>query len=69
MDGYAIRSDDTRGASMKHPILLEFIGRITAGQNSTTRLNPERAVAIATGSRVPKGANAVVMVEHARATG
>jgi len=65
MDGYAVRSDDTRGASIKHPTLLEFIGRLTAGQNTHLTIEPGKTAAVATGSRVPKGANAVVMIEHA----
>jgi molybdenum cofactor synthesis domain-containing protein len=64
MDGYAIKSNDTRGASMKHPILLDVIGRITAGQEVQHMVESGKAVAIATGARVPKGADAVVMVEN-----
>jgi molybdopterin molybdotransferase len=64
MDGYAIKSNDTRGASMKHPILLDVIGRITAGQEAQHMVESGKAVAIATGARVPKGADAVVMVEN-----
>ena len=64
MDGYAIKSKDTKGASMKKPILLDVIGRITAGQNSRYMVESGKAVAIATGARIPKGADAVVMVEN-----
>jgi molybdenum cofactor synthesis domain-containing protein len=63
-DGYAIKSNDTRGASMKHPVLLDVIGRITAGQEAQYMIESGKAVAIATGARVPKGADAVVMVEN-----
>src|SRR5919108_5453304 len=34
MDGYAIKSNDTKEASIKHPILLDIVGRITAGQDT-----------------------------------
>jgi molybdopterin molybdotransferase len=64
MDGYAIKSSDTRGASMKHPILLDIIGRITAGQDEHYIVESGKAVAIATGARIPKGADAVVMIEN-----
>jgi molybdopterin molybdotransferase len=64
MDGYAIKSTDTKGASMKQPILLDVIGRITAGQNLRYMVEPGKAVAIATGARIPKGSDAVVMVEN-----
>jgi molybdopterin molybdotransferase len=63
-DGYAIKSNDTRGASMKHPVLLDVIGRITAGQEAQYMIESGKAVAIATGARVPKGADAVVMIEN-----
>ena len=63
-DGYAIKSIDTKGASMKRPALLDVIGRITAGQNSRYMVESGKAVAIATGARIPKGADSVVMVEN-----
>jgi molybdenum cofactor synthesis domain-containing protein len=63
-DGYAIKSNDTKGASMKQPALLDVIGRITAGQNSRYMVESGKAVAIATGARIPKGADSVVMVEN-----
>jgi molybdenum cofactor synthesis domain-containing protein len=64
MDGYAIKSNDTRGASMKHPVLLDVIGRIYAGQDTQYIVESGKAVAIATGARIPKGADTVVMVEN-----
>lgn len=64
MDGYAVKAGDTRGVSSKRPALLDVIGRITAGQDARYRVEPGKAVAIATGARIPEGADAVVMVEH-----
>jgi len=64
MDGYAIKSNDTKGASMKRPILLDVIGRITAGQDARYKVESGKAVAIATGAKIPEGTDAVVMVEH-----
>jgi len=64
MDGYAVKSSDTRGATNKRPALLDVIGRITAGQDALYAVKPGKAVAIATGARIPEGADAVVMVEH-----
>ncbi len=64
MDGYAVKSSDTRGASNKRPALLDVIGRITAGQDALYAVKPGKVVAIATGARIPEGADAVVMVEH-----
>jgi molybdopterin molybdotransferase len=64
MDGYAIKSNDTRGASMKHPVLLDVVGRIYAGQDTQYIVESGKAVAIATGARIPKGADTVVMIEN-----
>lgn len=64
MDGYAIRSSDVKKASGKRPVLLDVIGKITAGQDVKYKVESGKAVAIATGARIPEGADAVVMVEH-----
>ncbi|MGI0015494.1 MAG: molybdopterin molybdotransferase MoeA, partial [Nitrososphaera sp.] len=64
MDGYAIKSNDTKDASNKHPVLLEIIGRIAAGQDRRYKVKPGKAVAIATGARIPEDADAVIMVEN-----
>jgi molybdopterin molybdotransferase len=64
MDGYAIKSNDVKEASKRHPILLDVIGRITAGQDPGYKVESGKAVAIATGAKIPEGADAVVMVEH-----
>jgi molybdopterin molybdotransferase len=64
MDGYAIKSNDVKKASKKHPILLDVIGSITAGQYVKYKVESGKAVAIATGAKIPEGADAVVMVEH-----
>lgn len=64
MDGYAIKSNDTKKASTKRPVLLDVIGRITAGQDARYRVESGKAIAIATGAKMPEGADAVVMMEH-----
>jgi molybdenum cofactor synthesis domain-containing protein len=66
MDGYAIKAVDAKNASMEHPVMLDVIGKITAGQDAQYKVESGKAVAIATGARIPKGADAVVMVEHAQ---
>jgi len=66
MDGYAVKSNNTKKASKTHPVLLDVIGRITAGQDVQYKIESGKAVAIATGAKIPEGADAVVMVEHAQ---
>ena len=64
MDGYAVKAEDTFGADEANPIQLKVIGRIKAGQQPEVEVNHGEAVEIATGAPLPRGANAVVMVEY-----
>jgi molybdopterin molybdotransferase len=66
MDGYAIKSADTKGASTKNPILLQVVGKIYAGHDGQYKVRSGNAVAIATGARLPKGADAVAMIEYTK---
>jgi len=64
MDGYAVRAADTFGASPSVPAYLAITGTIEMGQTITTVLRKGQAMRIATGGMLPRGADAVVMVEH-----
>ncbi|AGB37810.1 molybdopterin molybdotransferase MoeA [Natronococcus occultus] len=57
MDGYAVRATDTFGASDRSPEVLRIGDRDGA-------VGPDRAVRVHTGSALPDGADAVVMIEH-----
>jgi molybdopterin molybdotransferase len=63
MDGYAIRAADVTGASEAEPVRLAVVGEVRAGQAPDAALGAGGAVRIATGARVPPGADAVVPVE------
>ncbi len=63
MDGYAIRSADTGAATEASPIRLEVIGDVRAGVATDVSVRPGTAARIATGARLPDGADAVVPVE------
>lgn len=63
MDGYAVRSADTHGATDDTPVELRIIGDIAAGAAPEVTVVPGAAVRIATGARLPDGADAVVPVE------
>jgi molybdopterin molybdotransferase len=63
MDGYAVRSEDVRGASREHPKSLRVTGTVAAGAASEFRVGPGEAVRIMTGGPVPVGADSVVRVE------
>src|SRR6056297_1962358 len=71
MDGYAVRASDTHGASNRSPAILQ-IARKTPGGSPTedddesdgaSRLDPDTAARVHTGSAVPAGADAVVRIE------
>ena len=64
MDGYAVRAADTFGASPSVPMYLRIAGSIEMGEAARTALRKGQAMRIATGGMLPRGADAVVMVEH-----
>ncbi|MEQ6376974.1 molybdopterin molybdotransferase MoeA [Bacillaceae bacterium S4-13-56] len=62
-DGYAIRSEDTRNASLQNPVKFKVIDHIGAGQLSTKTVGQFEAVRIMTGAQIPDGADCVAMFE------
>jgi molybdopterin molybdotransferase len=64
MDGYAVRAQDTFGASEGSPALLQLTGESLMGQAPSVSVHQGEAVRIATGAMLPEGADAVVMVEY-----
>ncbi len=65
MDGYAVRSADTLGASAYNPIRLQMVGRSGPGQPFAHPIGPQEAVQIMTGAPMPPGADAVLPAEMA----
>jgi molybdopterin molybdotransferase len=63
MDGYAVRSQDTKGASEKTPRVLRVIDIVLAGSISRQEVVPGTAVRIMTGAPIPRGADSVVQFE------
>jgi molybdopterin molybdotransferase len=64
MDGYAVRSQDTKGASSNSPIFLRVIDTVLAGSISRQEVVAGTAVRIMTGAPVPRGADSVVQFEN-----
>ena len=69
MDGYAVRAEDTAGASPATPRRLRRIETIYTGQVPQKRVEQGECAAIATGAPLPEGADAVVMVEETDSDG
>ncbi len=67
MDGYAVFSGSTFGASDASPAWLALKGSIAMGDIPEFELEPGQAARISTGGMLPKGADSVVMIEHTEA--
>lgn len=65
MDGYALRAEDVAGL----PARLKCIGESAAGHGFAGSVGAGEAARIFTGAPIPKGADAVLMQEHARTDG
>jgi len=65
VDGFAVRAADTVGASEREPKTLALNGEVlTPGTVPQLTVAPGTATLIATGGMVPRGADAVIMVEQ-----
>jgi putative molybdopterin biosynthesis protein len=65
MDGFAVLASDTFGATEKVPVRLALHGEsIPTGVSPRHEVKPGTATTIATGGMLPRGADAVVPVEH-----
>jgi molybdopterin molybdotransferase len=60
MDGYAVRAEDTFGASDRSPQVLRRTGE---------SVGPGEAAQVHTGSNLPEGADAVIMIEEVEEVG
>jgi molybdopterin molybdotransferase len=63
VDGYAVCSPATYGASNNLPIYLKIIGEGEMGQKNNYILGHDQAVLIHTGGMIPTTADSVVMIE------
>ncbi len=64
MDGYAVKSSDTFGATESMPAYLTITGEVEMGRMSEATLQTGNCIKIPTGGLLPDGADAVVMFEH-----
>jgi len=69
MDGFAVKAEDTFSAEEDKPVKLRIVGSIRAGEIPSVEVDKGCAVEISTGAVMPKGANAVVMVEYTTVRG
>lgn len=64
MDGFAVKSGSTFGASESNPAYLEVVGNVRMGSAPGFTIEAGQAARIPTGGMLPAGADAVVMIEH-----
>jgi molybdopterin molybdotransferase len=64
MDGYAVVAEDTFGAGRSEPKRLQCVATAYTGDTSFLSLTRGECIEIATGAPLPRGADAVVMVEE-----
>ncbi len=69
MDGYAVIAEDTFGAGPSSPKTLRAVDRIYTGQVPSRAIGPGECAEVATGSPLPPGATAVVIVEETEGDG
>jgi len=68
MDGFAVIAEDTFNADEQHPVRLRLIGEVEAGNATPYSASKGQALEIATGAPMPRGTDAVVMVEYTKRT-
>jgi molybdopterin molybdotransferase len=66
MDGFAVRSEDVRGATAGRPATLRVIESVPAGGFPSLPVGRGQATRIMTGAPVPADADGIVRLEHVR---
>ena len=63
MDGYAVKAEDTFGASPSNQKVIKKIGTIEIGEQTDLVLTSGEAIRISTGAAIPKGSDSVIKIE------
>ncbi len=69
VDGYAVRAEDTYQADEDNPVGLRLVGEVEVGERPRVSIGEGECAEISTGAPIPRGANAVVMVEYTSQSG
>lgn len=67
MDGYAVLSSDTIEAREDRPLSLRLMGSVPMGRRPDLQISRGETAEVSTGSMMPDGADAVVMIEYCQA--
>ena len=63
LDGYAFRGAESEGAAKEHPVTLQVVGKIYAGEAFDGIIESGQALKLMTGSPIPEGADCVIRQE------
>jgi putative molybdopterin biosynthesis protein len=66
MDGFAVRSQDTIESREDRPVCMQLAGRVPMGRRPDVSISSGQAAEVSTGSMIPPGADAVVMIEYSQ---
>lgn len=69
VDGYAIKSVDSHGASSSVPSFITNKGQVDMGKITNLVLNSTEGIYVPTGGMVPKGADTMIMIEDTEVLG
>ena len=69
MDGYAVKAEDTFGASPSNQKVIKTIGTIEIGEQTDLVLKSGEAIRISTGATIPQGSDSVIKIEDTEING
>lgn len=64
VDGYAIKSKDSQGASESVPSLFSILGEVRMGETPRKSIKSGETMYVPTGGMIPEGADGMVMIEY-----
>ncbi|MFQ6085503.1 MAG: gephyrin-like molybdotransferase Glp [Candidatus Bathyarchaeia archaeon] len=68
MDGFALKAEDTFGATEDAPVRLKLVGSVKVGERSSLKIRNGECAAVPTGAPIPYGANACLILENTTAS-
>ncbi|MEG2456364.1 MAG: molybdopterin molybdenumtransferase MoeA, partial [Clostridia bacterium] len=63
VDGYAVRAEDTYGATESSPTLLKLLGSVVMGKPASDVVSSGKTQYVPTGGMLPSGADSAIMIE------
>lgn len=67
VDGYAVKSSDTQGATESIPTFLKVVDEVKIGTQASVKIKSGQCAYVPTGAMIPEGADSMVMIEYTEA--